>query len=82
MHKSNRDLLVLFNQELMTPQALEHEVSLLHELLFHVERVDNLVIAHEVLDLNKYKVISKHSAVKAFIRQKKEKAFVFLNNMN
>jgi hypothetical protein len=82
MNKSNRDLLVLFNQELMTPQALEHEVSLLHELLFHVERLDNLVIAHEVIDLNKYKVYEKHSIIKAYIRSKKEKAFVFLNNKN
>ena len=82
MNKSNRDLLVLFNQELMSPQALEHEVSLLHELLFHVERVDNLVIAHELIDLNKYKVYSKHSLIKNYIRMKKEKAFVFLNNKN
>ena len=82
MNKSNRDLLVLFNQELMTPQALEHEVSLLHELLFHVERLDNLVIAYEVIDLNKYKVYSKHNIVKAHIRLKKEKPFVFLNNRN
>ena len=32
MNKSNRDLLVLFNQEIMTPQAIEHEVELLHQL--------------------------------------------------
>ena len=82
MNKSNRDLLVLFNQELMTPQALEHEVTLLHELLFHVERLDNLVVAHEVIDLNKYKLYSKPSIIKAHIRLKKEKAFVFLNNKN
>lgn len=82
MNKSNRDLLVLFNQELMTPQALEHEVSLLHELLFHVERIDNLVIAHEVIDLNKYKIYSRHNVIKTYIRLKKEKAFVFLNNLN
>lgn len=82
MNKSNRDLLVLFNQELMTPQALEHEVSLLHELLFLVERLDNLVVAHEVIDLNKYKVYSKHSIIKTYIRLKKDKPFVFLNNKN
>ena len=82
MNKSNRDLLVLFNQELMTPQALEHEVTLLHELLFNVERVDNLVIAHELIDLNKYKIFSKHSLIKDYIRQRKDRAFVFLNNKN
>lgn len=82
MNKSNRDLLVLFNQELMTPQALEHEVTLLHELLFNVERVDNLVIAHELIDLNKYKIYSKPTLIKDYIRQRKDKAFVFLNNKN
>lgn len=82
MNKSNRDLLVLFNQELMTPQALEHEVGLLHELLFLVERLDNLVIAHELIDLNKFKVFTKHLVVKNYIRLKKDKPFVFLNNKN
>ncbi len=82
MNKSNRDLLVLFNQELMTPQALEHEVTLLHELLFNVERVDNLVIAYELIDLNKYKIYSKPTLIKDYIRQRKDKPFVFLNNKN
>ena len=64
MNKSNRDILVMFKQELMTPQAIEHEVELLHELLFTVERLDNVVKAHEVIDLNKYKIISKDFEIK------------------
>ena len=82
MNKSNRDLLVLFKQELMSPQAMEHEVSLLHELLFTVERLDNIVTAHEIIDLNKYKIINKAFIVKECLRQFKEKAFVFLYNKN
>ncbi|MEO5984802.1 MAG: hypothetical protein ABIP80_04810 [Ferruginibacter sp.] len=82
MNKSNRDLLVLFNQELMSPQALEHEVNLLHDLLFNVERIDNLVVAHEIIDLNKYKIYSKPVMIKAHIRLKNAKPFVFLNNKN
>ena len=78
----NRDLLVLFNQELMTPKALEHEVNKLHELLFKVERTDNVAIAYELIDLNKYKVIRTHHIVKTHIRSKKEKPFIFLNNRN
>jgi hypothetical protein len=38
MNKSNRDLLVLFKEELMSPQAIEHEVEMLHELLYDVEK--------------------------------------------
>ena len=82
MNKSNRDLLVLFNQELMTPQALEHEVVLLHELLYKVEQIDNLVIAHEILDLHRYKVVSNPLALRKFVKQRQEKPFVFLNNKN
>lgn len=82
MNKINRDLLVMFNQELMTPQAIEHEVSLLHELLFDVERMENIARAHEIIDLNKYKVISKEQVVKSTIRAQELKPFIFLNCKN
>lgn len=82
MNRMNRDLLVLFNQELLSPQAIEHEVELLHELLHSVERLDNLVIAHEILDLNKYKVINKIMTLRSTIRKQELKAFVFLNCKN
>ncbi len=82
MNKSNRDLLVLFKQELMTPQAIEQEIGWLHELLFNVERLDNFVSAHELIDLNKYKILNDSFEIKRIIRSKKEKPFVFLNNVN
>ena len=82
MDKSNRDLLVLFNQELMSPQAIEHEVELLHQLLYAIERLENLVIAHEIIDLNKYKVISKSTQLHKLLRQDELKPFVFLNCKN
>lgn len=82
MNNPNRDLLVLFKQELMTQQAMEHEVSLLHDLLYHVERLDNLVAAHELIDLNKYKIITKQVLIKKYLRTGKEKPFIFLNNKN
>lgn len=82
MNNPNRDLLVLFNQELMSPQAIEHEVELLHELLYTVERIENMIIAHEVIDLNKYKVINKPLELRTTIRQRELKPFVFLNCKN
>ena len=82
MNKSNRDLLVLFKQELMTPQAMEQEVSWLHDLLFNVERLDNFVAAHEIIDLNRYKITNKPFDIKRFVRRRKEQPFVFLNNKN
>ena len=82
MNSSNRDLLVLFNQELMTQQAIEHEVEMLHQLLYTIERIENLVIAHEIIDLNKYKVINKSLHLRKLIRNKELKPFVFLNCKN
>lgn len=82
MNRINRDLLVLFNQELLSPQAIEHEVELLHELLFTIERLDNLVIAHELIDLNKYKIINKAFTLRETIRKQDLKPFLFLNCKN
>ena len=82
MNRSNRDLLVLFKEELMTPQAIEHEVELLHEMLYRLESFDNLCIAHEVIDLNKYKIRNQPHVIKNILRLRVLKPFVFLNNKN
>ena len=82
MNKFNRDLLVLFKEELMNPQAIEHEVEMLHELLYSVERIDNLIVAHEVINLNKYKIISDKNIIRMTLRQNELKPFIFLNNKN
>jgi hypothetical protein len=80
--QSNRDLLVLFNQTVMSPQAIEQEVELLHTLLCNVERLDNLITAHELIDVNKYRIISNTLKLRTFFRQRQEKPFVFLNCKN
>lgn len=82
MNKSNRDLLVLLKQEIINPQSIEKEIDWLHQLLFRVERLDNFVSAHELIDLNRYKVHNNVFEIKKLIRGRKEKAFVFLNNLN
>ena len=82
MNKSNRDLLVLFKEELMSPQAIEHEVEMLHELLYNVEQIDNLVTAHEVINLNSYKIQNQYNIIRNTIRRKELKPFIFLNNKN
>jgi hypothetical protein len=82
MNKSNRDLLVLFKEDLMSPQAIEHEVELLHELLYGVEKLENLVTAHEVININKYKIQNDFNTIRDAIRFKELKPFIFLNNKN
>ena len=80
MNKSNRDLLVLFKEELMTPQAIEHEVELLHEMLYMVENIDNVCQAHEIIDLNRFKVHSQMHIIRNVLRRRELKPFIFLNN--
>jgi hypothetical protein len=82
MNKFNRDLLVLFKEELMSPQSIEHEVEMLHELLFDVEKIENLVSAHEIINLNRYKIQNNYNIVRNTIRRKELKPFVFLSNKN
>ncbi|MGN6249632.1 MAG: hypothetical protein ACTHNG_14860 [Ginsengibacter sp.] len=81
MDKFNRDLLVLFKEK-SNPQAIEHEVELLHELLFYVEKVDNLVKGYEVININKYKISSNKKVVREVLGNKALKPFVFLYNKN
>ena len=82
MNNSNRDLLVLFNQELMTPQAIEHEVEQLHEILYSVESLSNIVAAHEAIDVNKYKIFTTPHQLRSIFCQRELKPFVFLNCKN
>ena len=82
MSKSNRDLLVLFKEELMTPQAIEHEVEMLHEMLYLVENLDNVCKAHEIIDLNRFRVHSQLHIIRHALQQRELKPFIFLNNKN
>jgi len=82
MNNTNRDLLVLFKQALKNPQAIEREVSWLHGLLYAVEKIDNLAISHELIDLNQYKLEKNLLSVKKYLYRGKEMPFVFLNNKN
>ena len=80
---SNRDLLVMFRQHAMTQQDIDKELSQLNNMLFTTERLDNFVGAHEILDLNRYRIISNPIEIKKMIRQKKlTKPFIFFNTKN
>jgi len=81
MDKFNRDLLVLFKEE-SNPKAIELEVELLHELLFCVEKIENQITTHEVINVNRYKISSSKKLISETLNQKKLKPFVFLYNKN
>jgi hypothetical protein len=81
MDKFNRDLLVLFKEK-SNPKSIEHEVELLHELLFYVEKIDNLITSYEVININRYAISSNPKLVRETLANKILKPFVFLNNKN
>ncbi len=82
MSPQNRDLLVLTKKITMNPGELEHEVELLVDLLYHVEKMDAFCIANEVIDLNRYKIIHKLRMIQQIVKEKKLKPFVFISNKN
>lgn len=73
----------MFRQDTMSEYDIEREVMQLNKLLFKAERLDNFICAHEVLDINRYKIINNPVQIRKMIRQKKyEKAFIFFSNKN
>lgn len=82
MNHLNRDLLVLFKQEFMTPQAIEHEVELLHDLLQQVEITENIAAVCELIDINRCKISRKKNKLVAALAKKELKTFVFINCRN
>ena len=82
MKTPDRDLLVLMKDEFATEQFMEQELEQLNSLLFHYETVDTFCSAHEVFDINKYKIIRKPRAIHRITRQSELKPFQFLCNKN
>ncbi|MBI2729610.1 MAG: hypothetical protein HYX40_02455 [Sphingobacteriales bacterium] len=82
MKKQHRDLLVLIKDESQIPHSIDTEVERLHQMLFHVETIENLCIATEIIDLNRFKLITKPSAIAKLLRQRELKPFQFVNNKN
>jgi hypothetical protein len=82
MKTPNRDLLVLVKDEFANEQFMEQELEQLNELLFHYETMDSFCTAHEVFDINRYKIIRQHSPLCQIARRQELKPFQFLINRN
>ena len=77
-----RDILLLLNQNLMNPQALEDHVSILHSILFQAEQWSNITSVTEVMDMNQYRIIRQSHRVKRYFKTKFESPFIFFVNRN
>ena len=82
MKTPNRDLLVLVKDDRLDKEAIEFELEQLNQLLYVFETVDNFCVAHEVFDLNKYKIIHNAKKIRQVMNQRELKPFVFIFNKN
>ncbi|NCU02485.1 MAG: hypothetical protein GXC73_00735 [Chitinophagaceae bacterium] len=77
-----RDLLVLLNEDHRSKEAIDHEVEWLHEVLYHVEELDNFCKAHELIDVNRYRIYDNPDRVRKAVLRQSVKAFEFISNKN
>jgi len=82
MKTPDRDLLVLMKDEFATEQFMAYELEKLNALLFHYETLETFCAAHEVFDLNSYKILRGTLAIQRITRQQELKPFQFLCNRN
>ena len=82
MKTPNRDLLVLVKNDHLNEKAIEMELEKLNQLLFNHETIQNLCSAHEVFDLNVYKIHNNFKLLQKVITKKHLKPFEFLFNKN
>lgn len=82
MKTPNRDLLVLVKDDRLDEKSIAFELEQLNQLLIVFETLEKLCIAHEVFDMNRYKIIHKLPLIRQVIGQKELKPFVFLFNKN
>ena len=82
MNLGNRDLLVLTKYEVADLVAMEHEVEFLNKLLFTVENLHTFCIVNEIIDVNRFKIVTKPHRIHKIIRESNIKPFVFIFNKN
>ncbi|HYO21562.1 MAG TPA: hypothetical protein VER36_04085 [Flavisolibacter sp.] len=80
MKNYNRDLLLLYKEEVYNDDLLQKEVECLHEILMRVESNDVFCQAHELV--TRYKITRKARLITAAISWPELKPFHFLINKN
>lgn len=80
MKNYNRDLLLLYKEEVYNDDLLQKEVECLHEILMTVESNDVFCHAHELVSRNK--ISQKEKSILKAITWPELKPFHFLINKN
>lgn len=82
MRKLKRDLILLRKEDQLDELNIEREVECLDYLLQMVETISSLSRAHELIDMNRYKIYQDTLTVSKALKQKEDKPFQFIINKN
>lgn len=82
MKNSNRDLLVLIKDDTLSDKAIENEVEQLNNLLMSVESSEKYYNSYSIMDMNNHKISRNSFKIRALLREKEEKPFIFLTALN
>ena len=82
MKSPNRDLLVLSKNISTDAREMQLEVEKLNQILFHVEAIENLCLANEVIDINNYEIVRKPGKIEKIISNNRLKPFQFIHTKN
>jgi hypothetical protein len=82
MKRLKRDLILLRKEGHTDELNIEREVDWINHLLQTVETISSLCNAHELIDLNRYKIYQDNVSISKALKQKEIKPFQFLFNRN
>lgn len=77
MHGPNRDILVISAKAHLDDALYFRELAILNKILFEIETLTGYCQCHEIIDVNRHKVIRKPMLVQQAIRDQLHKPFVF-----
>lgn len=75
---ASREILVLNTLYCLSDAMQAKEIAKINALLSEAEDMKNLVKAHELIDLNKYKIFKDYFSIRTHYRSRMVKPFVFL----
>ncbi len=82
MKRLKRDLILLRKEEQLDELSIEREVECLNYLLQTVETISSLCKAHELIDMNRFKIYQDTLSITKALKQKELNPFQFIFNKN
>jgi hypothetical protein len=78
MPQQERDLLVLAHKSVMSPDGFWRQVAQLNKILSPIEGTQAFCKCVEVIDVNRFKKITKPHLLQSILKQEPLKPFVFV----